>query len=83
MARGTSAPRVSRIGLPLSSVSAIARSSRFFSIVSAILLRTAARSAADVSAHLSLIACAASRAVSTSAAVERANSASGSPLIGL
>ena len=44
MASGTSAAMVSRIGLPLSQVSAVARSSRFSSMRSAILLRMRARS---------------------------------------
>ena len=83
MARGTSAARVSRIGLPLSRVSARARSSRFSSILSAILSRMPARSAGEVRPHRFLTAWAASRAFSMSSAEERAISQIGSPLIGL
>jgi len=83
MASGTSAARVSRIGLPLSRVSARASSSRFSSILSAIFSRMPARSAGEVRAQRSFTACAASSAFSMSSAEERAISQIGSPLMGL
>src|ERR1700730_504611 len=64
MASGTSAPLVSRIGLPLSSVSARARSSRFSSMRSATLLRSNDRSAGDMRAQASLALWAASSVIS-------------------
>ena len=63
---------VSRIGLPLSMVSAVANNSRLASKRSAILSNILARSCTDVLPHLSAAACAASKASSTSAAPERA-----------
>ena len=83
MASGRSAARVSRTGLPFSQLSATASASRFCSIRSAILLRTAARSAAAVRAQPGAAACAASSARSTSSAVPRAISVNGLPLTGV
>ena len=82
MASGMSAAVVSRIGLPLSQVSARAISSRFASIRSAIRLRISARSAALVRPQASLAACAASSAASTSSAFDRATSQSTWPFTG-
>src|SRR5579859_800557 len=78
-----SAARVSRIGLPLSSVSAMASVSRFASMRSAIFKRMLERSATEVRPHFSRAAWAASSASSTSSACERATWHSTSPLIGL
>src|SRR5690242_92429 len=83
MESGTSALRVSRIGLPLSIVSAMASTSRFSSIRSAILFRMAARAAGEVCSHALRAAWAASNAFSTSSVVDFAISAMGSALIGL
>ena len=82
MASGMSACVVSRIGLPLSQVSASAMRSRFSSIRSAILFRMRARSPAEVRPQASLAACAASSAFSTSCASERATSQMTRPVIG-
>ena len=82
MASGMSAAVVSRIGLPLSQVSARAIVSRFASIRSATLFRITARSATLVRPQASLAACAASSAASTSAAFERATSQSTCPFTG-
>jgi len=73
---------VSRIGLPLSQVSAVARVWRFSSMRSAIRSRTRERSAALVLPQASLAAWAASRARSTSSACERAISQTLRPVIG-
>ena len=62
MAKGTSALRVSRIGLPLSHVSTRANSSKLASIISATLLSNAALVAAGVLPHASFAALAASTA---------------------
>ena len=83
MDSGTSALRVSRIGLPLSMVSARASTSRFSSITSAILFRIAARAVGEVCSHALRAAWAASSAFSTSSVVDLAISAMGSPLMGL
>src|SRR3954463_10869835 len=72
MASGMSAARVSRIGLPLSQVSAMARRSRLSSIRAAIRFSIAARSATLVRPQAAFAACAASSAASTSCASERA-----------
>ena len=77
-----SAAIVSRIGLPLSQVSAVASISRLASMRSAILLRMLARSAGLVRPQASLAAWAASSAGSMSAASERAISQTGWPVIG-
>ena len=77
-----SALSVSRIGLPLSQDSARATFSRFASIRSAIRLSSTARSAGVVLPHAGAAAWAASRALSTSAAVERATSQNDSPVTG-
>ena len=63
---------VSRIGLPLSIVSAVASNSRLASKRSAILSNKLARSPGAVRPHLSAAACAASNASSTSSSLERA-----------
>ena len=81
-ASGRSALSGSRIGFPLSQVSATARSSRFASITSAILFSTAARSVVEVLPHAGNALCAASSAASMSSAVPRATSANGFPLTG-
>ena len=83
MANGMSALIVSRIGLPLSIVSAVANNSRFASKRSAILSNIFARSCTDVLPHLSAAACAASNANSTSAAPDRAALVYGKPVIGV
>src|SRR5882757_9369541 len=77
-----SAAIVSRIGLPLSHVSASAIFSRFASMRSAILLSICARSATAVRPQASFAAWAASRAASMSDASERAISHTGWPVIG-
>ena len=77
-----SAAVVSRIGLPLSQVSARASSSRFSSIRSAMRFRISARSAAQVRPQASLAAWAASSAASMSSASERAISHSFAPVTG-
>ena len=82
MASGMSAARVSRMGLPLSQVSATASISRFSSITSAMRWSAAARSATGVLPHASLAPCAASRASSMSSARERATSQNGLPVTG-
>ena len=82
MASGMSAARHSRIGLPLSQVSATAISSRCSSMRSAILLSTFARSAGGVVPQAGAAAWAASRAFSTSLAVDRATSVNTSPVTG-
>jgi hypothetical protein len=79
---GMSAAIVSRIGLPLSHVSASAIFSRFVSIRSAIFKRICDRSATAVRPQASLAAWAASRAASMSDASERAISQTGWPVIG-
>ena len=78
-----SAARVSRMGLPLSSVSCRANNSKFSSITSAILLSMAARSVAVVLRHVLNASCAAATAASTSASVASVNFANASPLAGL
>ena len=83
MASGRSAAVVSRIGLPLSSVSTIASIAACSSMRSAILFRTRARSAGDVLAQPALAACAASSAFSMSSAFERATSHNGRPVTGV
>ena len=82
MASGMSAAMVSRIGLPLSQVSARASSSRFSSMRSAMWFRISARSAALARPQASLAAWAASSAASTSVASERAISQSFAPFTG-
>ncbi len=82
MASGMSAAIVSRIGLPLSQVSASGESSRFSSMRSAILFRILARSAGEVLPQASLALCAASSASSMSSACERAISQTVLPVIG-
>ena len=72
-----SAAKVSRTGLPFSQDSATASISRLASIASAMRLRTAARSASEVSPQASLAAWAASRASSTSSAVDSRHCAEG------
>jgi hypothetical protein len=79
-ARGRSAFNGSRMGLPLSQVSATARSSRFASMTSAILLSTAARGVAVVFPQAGAALWAASRARSMSSWVLRATSVNGLPL---
>src|ERR1700758_2967498 len=66
-----SAAIVSRSGLPLSQVSALASSSRFCSMRSAILLRMLERSVGEVLPQAVLAAWAASSARSMSSAVDR------------
>ena len=83
MANGISAFNVSRIGLPLSMVSAVANNSRLASRRSAILSIKLARSPGAVFAHLSAAACAASNANSMSSALERAALVYGLPVIGV
>ena len=83
MARGMSAASVSRTGLPFSQLSATASSSRFCSMRSAILLRTAARSAAAVRPQAALAPWAAWTARSTSSAVPRAISVNTAPVTGV
>ena len=78
-----SAASVSRTGLPFSQLSATASGSRFSSIASAILFRTRDRSVVEASPQASFTACAASRASSTSAGVERGTSVNGSPVAGV
>ncbi|MNR05162.1 hypothetical protein D3C85_1211750 [compost metagenome] len=72
MASGMSAARASRMGLPLSQVSAVARRSRLASITSAICISMRARSAAGVEPHFGAARCAASSASSMSRSFERA-----------
>ncbi len=74
---------VSRIGLPLSIVSARAIFSRFCSIASAILLRIFALSVGLVLPQASFAACAASRAKLTSASDDLATSQNGLPVKGV
>ena len=74
---------LSRIGLPLSQVSAIARSVRLASIRSAILSRMPDRSVAEVLPHASAAPWPASRASSMSSAVERAISQKTCPVTGV
>ena len=76
-ASGMSAASVSRIGLPLSQTSASASESRFASMRSAILFKIAARSAGAVLPHAFAAPWAASSALSTSDASERATSQNG------
>jgi len=78
-----SALMVSRIGLPLSIVSAVASSSRLASRRSAIFNSRLERCAGGVFAQLSAAACAASNASSTSSAPERAAWVYGLPVIGV
>ena len=82
MASGRSAAVVSRIGLPLSQVSAWASSERLSSIRWAMALRITARSATLAEPQASLAAWAASSARSTSAASDRATSHRGWPFTG-
>ena len=74
---------VSRIGLPLSHVSATARASRFASMRSAIFSRMFERSVTVVLPHASAALCAASSASSTSAALPRATSQNTCPVTGV
>ena len=78
-----SAASASRIGLPLSQVSATASAAVCSSIRSAILLRTAARSAGAVLPHAGAAACAASSALSISASSDRATSQNTWPVTGV
>ena len=78
-----SAPSVSRTGLPFSHDSATASISRLASITSATRLRTEARSAREALPQAGAAAWAASRASSTSAAVDLATSQNGLPTTGL
>ena len=82
-ANGISAPVVSRIGLPLSIVSTVAKNSAFSSIISAILLSTAALSTGVVFPHVLNASFAAKIASSTSLLVASAISAKNSPFAGL
>ncbi len=82
MASGMSAAVVSRIGLPLSQVSATASISRFASMTSAILFRIAARSAVLVLPQEGAALWAASSASSMSSAVPRATSVKALPVTG-
>ena len=83
MASGMSAAMVSRSGLPLSQVSALASSSRFCSMRSAILLRMLARVVGEALPQAVLAAWAASSASSMSSAVERGTSQNARPVIGV
>ena len=74
---------VSRIGFPLSHVSATAIASRFSSMRSAILFRMIARAVADVLPQAGAAACAASSALSISAAFPRATSQNTFPVTGV
>src|SRR5215469_4797167 len=76
-----SAAVVSRIGLPLSHVSAVANFARLASMRSPILMRIRARSVELVRPQASLAAWAASSAASISDASERATSHTGRPII--
>jgi len=82
IAKGKSAAIVSRIGLPLSQVSARASSSRFSSILSAIFHNRLLRVVAEATFHDTAALCAASNASSTSAPVERAILVKGLPSTG-
>src|SRR3546814_13432229 len=82
MESGISGAVVSRIGLPLSQVSAGASLPRFTSMRSAIRLRISERSAGEVRPQAYLAACAASSASSISSASDRANWQTGLPVIG-
>ncbi len=83
MASGMSAAIVSRIGLPLSHVSAWASNSSLSSMRWAIFIRIFERSAGEVFAHLSFAAWAASSAALTSFSSERAISQSLPPVTGV
>ena len=78
-----SAARVSRIGLPLSSVSCKANNSVFSSIMSAILFKIVARSVALVFFQVLKASLAAFTAASTSASVASIKVANASPFAGL
>ena len=73
---------VSRSGLPLSQVSAVAIASRFCSIRSAIFSRMLDRSVAEVRPQASRTLWAASRAASISLASERGTSQTTLPVTG-
>ncbi|MNJ53580.1 hypothetical protein D3C77_489750 [compost metagenome] len=70
------------MALPLSQVSVMASSSRFCSMRSAIFSRISERACTEVVPQASAAAWAASRAFSTSSAVERGNSAISWPFTG-
>src|SRR5690625_67273 len=78
-----SAASVSLTAFPLSHVSATASISKFSSIRSAILFKIFARSAGDVFPHAGAASCAASRASSTSSAVDLDISQNTSPVTGV
>src|ERR1700752_474004 len=78
-----SAASASRIGLPLSQVSATASAGVFSSMRSAILFRIAARSVGEVLPQAGAAACAASSAFSISDSSERATSQNVWPVTGV
>lgn len=81
--KGRSAFKHSRIGLPLSQVSAKDKDAKLASIRSAIFNRMLERSVTEVLHQLSFALCAASKAGSMSAALERGISQIASPVTGV
>ena len=78
-----SAASVSRTGLPLSQLSAIARIDLFSSMTSAMRFSTRDRSVVDASPHATRAAWAASSASSTSSGVDAGISVNGFPVTGV